>query len=96
MKFIGQMGSWGGHATASRRQDRSLHEKNSGFGKIGNSFFVTSWPGISRKCTLDLPVGHTSDKYLMHTYQASVRAQVQGRSHVIKTEVRAMIAQDAR
>jgi hypothetical protein len=36
------------------------------------------------------------DKYLMHTYQASVRAQVKGRSQVIKTEVRAMSAQDAR
>jgi hypothetical protein len=32
----------------------------------------------------------------MHTYQASVRAQVQGRSQVIKTEVRALNAQDAR
>ena len=36
------------------------------------------------------------DKYLMHTYQASVRAQVKGRSQVIKTEVRALNAQDAR
>jgi len=36
------------------------------------------------------------DKYLMHTYQASVRAQVKGRSQLIKTEVRAMNAQDAR
>ncbi|NBX63162.1 MAG: hypothetical protein EBT67_12325 [Betaproteobacteria bacterium] len=36
------------------------------------------------------------DKYLMHTYQASVRTQVRGRSQVIKTEVRAMNAQDAR
>jgi len=36
------------------------------------------------------------DKYLMHTYQASVRAQVKGRCQVIKTEVRAMNAQDAR
>ena len=32
----------------------------------------------------------------MHTYQASVRAQVKGRSQVIKTEVRAMNAQEAR
>ena len=32
----------------------------------------------------------------MHTYQASVRAQVKGRSQVIKTEVRAMNTQDAR
>ena len=39
---------------------------------------------------------HASDKYLMNTYQASIRAQVQGRSQVIKTEVRAMNAQDAR
>jgi hypothetical protein len=37
-----------------------------------------------------------SDKYLMHTYQASVRAQVKGRSQVIKTEVRAINAQEAR
>ena len=36
------------------------------------------------------------DKYLMHTYQASVRAQVRGRTQVIKTEVRALNAQDAR
>ena len=32
----------------------------------------------------------------MHTYQASVRAKVNGRSQVIKTEVRALNAQDAR
>jgi hypothetical protein len=32
----------------------------------------------------------------MNTYQASVRAQVNGRSQVIKTEVRAMNAQEAR
>ena len=36
------------------------------------------------------------DKYLMYTYQASVRAQVKGRSQVIKTEVRAMNTRDAR
>jgi hypothetical protein len=36
------------------------------------------------------------DKYLMNTYQASVRAQVNGRSQVIKTEVRALNAQEAR
>jgi hypothetical protein len=36
------------------------------------------------------------DKYLMNTYQASVRAHVKGRSQVIKTEVRAMSAQEAR
>jgi hypothetical protein len=36
------------------------------------------------------------DKYMMHTYQASVRAKVNGRSQVIKTEIRAMNAQDAR
>ena len=35
-------------------------------------------------------------KYLMHTYQASVRAQVKGRSQVIKTEVRALNAQEVR
>jgi len=32
----------------------------------------------------------------MHTYQALVRAQLNGRSQVIKTEVRAMNAHDAR
>ena len=37
-----------------------------------------------------------SDKYMMHTYQASVRAKVNGRSQVIKTVIRAMNAQDAR
>ena len=36
------------------------------------------------------------DKYLMHTYQALVRVQVKGRSQVIKTEIRAMNAHDAR
>ena len=36
------------------------------------------------------------DKYLMNTYQASIRAHVKGRSQVIKTEVRAMNAQEAR
>ena len=36
------------------------------------------------------------DKYLMKTYQASVRTQVKDRSQVIKTEVRAMNAQEAR
>jgi hypothetical protein len=36
------------------------------------------------------------DKYLMHTYQASVRAKVNGSSQVIKTEIRALNAQDAR
>lgn len=33
---------------------------------------------------------------MMHTYQASVRAKINGRSQVVKTEVRAMNAQDAR
>ena len=32
----------------------------------------------------------------MHTYQALVRAQVKGRSQVIKTEVRALNTQEAR
>jgi len=32
----------------------------------------------------------------MHTYQASVRAQVKGRSQVVKTEVRALSAYEAR
>ena len=40
--------------------------------------------------------GSFLDKYLMNTYQASVRAQVKGRSQVIKTEVRAMNTQEAR
>jgi hypothetical protein len=33
---------------------------------------------------------------MMHTYQASVKAKVNGRSQVVKTEVRALNAQDAR
>jgi hypothetical protein len=33
---------------------------------------------------------------MMYTYQASVRAKVNGRSQVIKTEIRALNAQDAR
>ena len=32
----------------------------------------------------------------MHTYQASVRAQVKGRSQVVKTEIRAQSASEAR
>ena len=32
----------------------------------------------------------------MHSYQASVKARVNGRSQVIKTEIRALNAQDAR
>ncbi len=32
----------------------------------------------------------------MQTYQASVRARVNGRNQIVKTEVRAMNAQDAR
>jgi hypothetical protein len=40
--------------------------------------------------------GSFLDKYLMNTYQASVRAEVKGRSQVIKTEVRAMNMQEAR
>jgi hypothetical protein len=32
----------------------------------------------------------------MHNYQASVRAQVKGRSQVVRTEVRAPSSQDAR
>ena len=35
-------------------------------------------------------------KYWMHTYQATVRAQVRGRSQVIRTEVRALSLQHAR
>ena len=35
-------------------------------------------------------------KYWMHTYQAKVLAQFQGRSQVIPTEVRALNLQDAR
>jgi hypothetical protein len=42
------------------------------------------------------PNFRAGDKYMMHTYQASVRAKVNGRSQVIKTEIRAMNAQDAR
>jgi hypothetical protein len=40
--------------------------------------------------------GGNFDKYLMHTYQAAVRVQVNGRSQVVKTQVQAMNAQDAR
>jgi len=36
------------------------------------------------------------DKYMMQTDQASVRAQVNGRSQTIRTEVRAMNSQEAR
>ena len=39
---------------------------------------------------------HFGAKYWMHTYQAKVLAQVQGRSQVIPTEVRALNLQDAR
>ena len=39
---------------------------------------------------------HFFAKYMMYTYQASVRAQVRGRSQVIKTQIRAMNAHDAR
>jgi len=52
MKFIGEMGSWGGHATTCRRQDSSLLRKNSGFGKTTSPFF-----GISTWCT---PIKHPS------------------------------------
>ena len=36
------------------------------------------------------------DKYLMKIYQALVRAKVNGRSQSVKTEIRALNAQDAR
>ena len=36
------------------------------------------------------------NKYMIHTYQALVTAKVNGRSQVIKTEIRALNAQDAR
>lgn len=35
-------------------------------------------------------------KYTMHTYKASVRVTVNGRSQIIKTEIRAPSIQDAR
>ena len=57
--------------------------------KAGNSLF-------KRTTEFRKKAGSFLDKYLMHTYQASVRAQVKGRSQVIKTEVRAMNAQEAR
>jgi len=56
--------------------------------KSSKSFFVWHWLRNEQAAIFD--------KYLMHTYQASVRAQVKGRSQVIKTEVRALNAQDAR
>jgi hypothetical protein len=37
-----------------------------------------------------------TNKYMMHTYKASVRFQVNGRSQVVKTEIRAPSVQDAR
>ena len=67
-----------------------------------------SWRGIATTCRRHAAPVFTRrmnskkneqvflDKYLMHTYQASVRAKVNGRSQVIKTEVRALNAQDAR
>ena len=67
-----------------------------------------SWSGIAATCrrqATSCSIGQMSsekkqvlflDKYLMNTYQASVRAHVKGRSQVIKTEVRAMSAQEAR
>jgi hypothetical protein len=57
--------------------------------KAGNSLF-------KRTNEFRKKAGSFLDKYLMHTYQASVRAHVKGRSQVIKTEVRAMNAQEAR
>ena len=53
--------------------------------------FLFKWTNEFRK-----KAGSFLDKYLMNTYQASVRAQVKGRSQVIKTEVRAVNAQEAR
>jgi hypothetical protein len=70
--------------------------------------YVGSWSGIAttrRRQATPCSRGPISsdksrffflDKYLMNTYQASVRAQVKGRSQVIKTEVRAMNTQEAR
>ena len=66
-----------------------------------------SWRGIATTCRRHAALIHETnefekneqvflDKYMMHTYQASVRARVNGRSQVIKTEVRALNAQDAR
>ena len=42
MKFIGQMGSWSGHATTCRRQDSSLPGKNFGLGRLNMSIFLVS------------------------------------------------------
>ena len=39
---------------------------------------------------------HYSHKYMMQTYQASVRVAVKGRTQLVKTEVRAINAQEAR
>jgi hypothetical protein len=58
--------------------------------KAGNFFLFKRANEFRKKLVLFL------DKYLMHTYQATVHAQVKGRSQVIKTEVRAMNAQEAR
>ncbi len=37
-----------------------------------------------------------ANKYMMHTYKASVRVQVNGRNQIVKTEIRALSVQDAR
>jgi hypothetical protein len=37
-----------------------------------------------------------ANKYMMHTYKASVRVKVDGRSQIVRTEIRAPSAQDAR
>ena len=67
---------------------------------------MESWSGITATYQGELLIqedkkvtkkaGSFFNKYLMNTYQASVRAHVKGRSQVIKTEVRAMNAQEAR
>jgi len=43
-----------------------------------------------------LPNESLVNKYTMHTYKASVRVTVNGRSQIIKTEIRAPSSQDAR
>lgn len=50
-------------------------------------------PLLTQIWQVHMPAG---DKYMLHTYQASVRAKVNGRSQVNKTKIRAMNAQDAR
>lgn len=43
-----------------------------------------------------MPYFQANDKYMMHIYQETIRAQIEDRSQVIKTKIQALNAQDAR